>query len=83
MLRRRAQRFLGPVLPLIQRLRYGQPNPIEPWRTDPAFREVMVRVAERTLVDEARCYMLWQLLRGALRVEGDVVEVGVLSLIHI
>ncbi|MDQ7007414.1 MAG: TylF/MycF/NovP-related O-methyltransferase [Acidobacteriota bacterium] len=77
MFKRRAQRVLWRVLPLIQFVRYGRPNPIEPWDSDDAFREVMERVQDHTVVDKVRCYMLWQWLRTVLPLEGDVAEVGV------
>lgn len=50
---------------------------IEPWKTDPEFLRVMEGVAGRTLVDRVRCYILWQQVRHAAPLEGQIAEIGV------
>ncbi len=49
-----------------------------PWIADRAFRDVYESVRENTLVDELRCYELWQLVRQAAKLDaGALLEVGV------
>jgi O-methyltransferase len=48
-----------------------------PWHDDRAFREVYDAVEGSTLVDQYRCYELWEQLGQLAHVRGDVLEVGV------
>jgi O-methyltransferase len=49
-----------------------------PWITDRAFRDVYERIRKNTLVDELRCYELWQLVTQAAKLDaGALLEVGV------
>lgn len=48
-----------------------------PWNDDEDFRRVFERIRGSTLVDEYRCYELWQLTAQALKVGGDLIEIGV------
>jgi len=48
-----------------------------PWATDAEFREVYRFAHANTLVEEARCYELWDLLHGLRDIPGAAVEVGV------
>ena len=49
-----------------------------PWIADHAFREVYERIRANTLVDELRCYELWQLVTQAAKLNaGALLEVGV------
>jgi len=62
-------------------LKYGgiySQSAYSPWNGDAGFRQVLSAVRSHTLVDEYRCYELWQLCGqiGALE-QGDVLEVGV------
>jgi O-methyltransferase len=62
-------------------LKYGgiySQSAYSPWKGDAAFRQVLSTIRSHTLVDEYRCYELWQLSGqiGALD-PGDVLEVGV------
>lgn len=53
-------------------------NPIlQPWHEDEGFRKLLWQVKGRTLVDEARCFMLYQFARLAAHIPGDIAEVGV------
>lgn len=61
----------------IQRLPNGKPNPIHLWNDDGQFNEIMKHVVGYTLVDEIRCFMLYQLAKQAATLSGDVAEVGV------
>lgn len=76
-LRRRIRNALWPINPLLQRLRWGQPNPIEPWRVDEPFRALLREVEAHTAVDVVRLYMLFQFARACRHVAGDAAEVGV------
>lgn len=49
----------------------------QPKESDPAFRQLMKEVRGRTLMDERRCFMLFQFALSASRLQGDVAEVGV------
>lgn len=48
-----------------------------PWRTDIAFIEAYEKIKDYTLVDQYRCYELWQLVAEAAKVPGALLEVGV------
>jgi len=48
-----------------------------PWRSDVDFQKVMAAVRGRTMVDEYRCYELFDLGRQLRSLRGDVLEVGV------
>jgi O-methyltransferase len=49
-----------------------------PWLSDREFLNAYQAVKEFTLVDIYRCYELWDLAKQTARVEGCIVEVGVL-----
>lgn len=48
-----------------------------PWVSDQSFRETYQAIREHTLVDEYRCYELWQLVGEAAKGRGALLEVGV------
>ncbi len=48
-----------------------------PWTTDTQFLAVNEVIREHTLVDRYRCYELWSLVAQAMKVPGDLLEVGV------
>lgn len=48
-----------------------------PWHDDREFREVYDAVEGSTLVDQYKCYELWEQLGQLTHVEGDILEVGV------
>lgn len=50
---------------------------LSPWLADTKFMNVYNRVKANTLVDIFRCYELWALVRQSVRVDGDILEVGV------
>ncbi|MBZ5498758.1 MAG: TylF/MycF family methyltransferase [Acidobacteriia bacterium] len=54
-----------------------RPNPIHLWDQHAEFSEQMSKVSSYTLVDKARCFMLFQFARQASRIAGDIAEVGV------
>jgi O-methyltransferase len=75
--RHRVARLLEPLMPLFNHLRWGGHNPIRPWRDEPEFVVLFREIQERTLVDESRCFTLFQLAGQARSLPGDVVEIGV------
>ena len=48
-----------------------------PWCADPVFQETFEQIAGNTLVDQYRCYELWQLIQEVSSTEGAILEVGV------
>ena len=54
-----------------------RPNPMHLWNQDTRFDECMRLVDGHTLLDRARCYMLFQLARQVAGVPGSIAEVGV------
>jgi O-methyltransferase len=49
-----------------------------PWRADEEFRQALAEVRHNTLVDEYRCWELWNLVSQTRNLpEGDILEVGV------
>jgi O-methyltransferase len=48
-----------------------------PWLDDHRFREIFERLRPHTLVDECRCYELWDLVGQAGHLTGSLLEVGV------
>jgi O-methyltransferase len=48
-----------------------------PWLSDAEFLAAHERIRRNTLVDQYRCYELWQLARQSASVEGAILEVGV------
>lgn len=69
--------WLYPVLPIIQRIRYGRHNPIQPWSEPGDFLTEFSAIRNHTLLDRVRCHMLWQWLGHARGLPGDVAELGV------
>lgn len=75
----------GLALPLVRRqaVTSGQHTmsyPIStysPWLTDNDFQRTYRITRRHTLVDEWRCYELWQLLGEVAHVPGSILEVGV------
>lgn len=61
----------------IQPVYHGQPNPIRLWDGDKYFNNLMREVADYTVVDRVRCFMIYQLIKHANNLPGDVAEVGV------
>jgi O-methyltransferase len=51
--------------------------PDAPWLTDHKFSETYKAVRNNTLVDRARCFSHYQLVQQAMKVPGDILEVGV------
>lgn len=48
-----------------------------PWLSDAEFLAAFERIRRNTLVDQFRCYELWQLAKQSASVEGAILEVGV------
>ncbi len=48
-----------------------------PWQTDGDFSRAYEKVKDHTLVDQYRCYMLWQMALQQRHIDGDILEVGV------
>ena len=57
--------------------RVPEPNPIYLWEKDVHFNHIMQQVARHTLIDTVRCFMIYQLVRQAGNLPGDLAEVGV------
>jgi O-methyltransferase len=55
----------------------GKPLLHRPEKSDEEFLRLMREVRPRTIVDDERCFMLFQLALAASRLPGDVAEVGV------
>jgi O-methyltransferase len=51
-------------------------RPLPLWNNDSEFNEIL-KTIEYTLVDRARCYMLFQFAKQCSKLQGDVAEVGV------
>jgi O-methyltransferase len=75
----------GLALPLVRRqaVASGQHEMVypvstySPWLTDRDFQTAYRAIRDHTLVDEWRCYDLWQLLGEVAEVPGAILEVGV------
>ncbi len=50
---------------------------LSPWLNDQEFLDVYQKIKSNTLVDVYRCHELWTLARQAMKIEGDILEVGV------
>src|SRR5262245_25008795 len=48
-----------------------------PWIADGEFQHVYQIIKNNTLVNENRCYEIWQLVEQALKANGSLIEVGV------
>jgi O-methyltransferase len=48
-----------------------------PWLGDSEFQDIYRKIKADTLVDEYRCFELWQLVSYAGRIAGDILEIGV------
>lgn len=57
----------------------GDANSIlQPWYEDDRFRKMLWQIKGRTLVDEVRCYIIYQFAKRAAKLpNGDVAEIGV------
>lgn len=47
------------------------------WDNDTEFKSIFSRIASKTLVDQVRCFMLYQFSKQVVSLPGDVCEVGV------
>ncbi len=54
-----------------------KPNPIHLWDDDIFFNQIYDKIKSYTLVDKKRCFMIYQLIRQILDLNGDFAEVGV------
>jgi len=61
----------------IQRIPSGKPNPIHLWDTDEGFVSLLKQIKGRSVVGRKGCFMLYQLVRHAIGMDGDIAEVGV------
>ncbi len=81
--RRRLERMLrrgrlsGPQTQYSHELVIPLNSTYAPWHDDHEFREVYDAVEGSTLVDQYKCYELWEQLGQLTHVEGDILEVGV------
>jgi O-methyltransferase len=48
-----------------------------PWAAHRHFAADLIRIMKNTMVDMYRCYELWCVIKEALKVPGDILEVGV------
>ena len=56
---------------------YIQPVPRHLWNDDKIFLFLLSTIQPRTLLDPARCFMLYQLAKHTSALAGDVAEIGV------
>lgn len=59
---------------------YGQVLPratYSPWLNDGSFNETYQIIRHYTMVDQLRCYELWQLVEQSAKPEGALIEIGV------
>jgi O-methyltransferase len=47
-----------------------------PWNEDPDFLDTFEKIKTHTLVDKARCYELWSLVKQSKKSEGSIIEIG-------
>ena len=52
-------------------------NPIRPWTTDTEFLRLGAEIADHTLVEQSRLYMLFQLLKRTRHLPSAAAEIGV------
>jgi len=50
---------------------------LRPWKNDPVFAPLYACIRDRTLVDQRRSFLLYELLRSAVTLPGAIAEVGV------
>jgi O-methyltransferase len=55
----------------------SNPNPIHAWELESSFNDLMREIAEHTLVDKVRCFMIYQYAKQVGEIQGNVAEVGV------
>jgi O-methyltransferase len=49
-----------------------------PWNVDTEFQRIYQSIKSNTLVDEYRCYELWQLVKQSAKLDtGSIIEIGV------
>lgn len=48
-----------------------------PWLTDRPYQDMCAAMAGNTLVDNYRCYDLWQIVEQTAKLEGALIEIGV------
>ncbi|MEK9175088.1 MAG: TylF/MycF/NovP-related O-methyltransferase [Patescibacteria group bacterium] len=53
------------------------PDPIRPWDTSPDFGLLYGKIQAYTLVDQRRCFMLYQFVHYAISLDGEIAEIGV------
>lgn len=72
-----ATRLEGPATRYSHELIVPMTSTYSPWYDDAGFRKVYDAIEGYTLVDQYKCYELWEQLGQLSHVEGDVLEVGV------
>lgn len=73
----RKGRLQGPGTRYSHELIVPMTSTYAPWHDDAAFRRVYDAINGNTLVDQYKCYELWEQLGQLRHVPGDVLEVGV------
>lgn len=69
---------LAPHAPGIRHAEIFPAATYSPWLADEPFQAIYQRVRQNTLVDQYRCYELWQLVGEAAKLaQGALVEIGV------
>ncbi|HKG69988.1 MAG TPA: TylF/MycF/NovP-related O-methyltransferase [Segetibacter sp.] len=48
-----------------------------PWLTDEKFQQTYTKIKDYTLVDQYRCYELFDFVKRIENIEGDIIEIGV------
>lgn len=68
-------RIFGYQIIRISRIRVSQDRPF--WDKQNEFNVLYGQIREHTVVSKNRCFMLYQLLRYASNLDGDIAEVGI------
>lgn len=50
---------------------------LAPWLNDVEFMNIYSKIRDYTLVDMYRCYELWEIAKQSIKIDGDILEVGV------
>jgi O-methyltransferase len=52
-------------------------NPILLWKLDNEYQNIYNSIKTQTLLDELRCYIIYQVLNQIKNIDGDIAEIGV------
>jgi len=72
----RVKEFIKKIINLFN-LEVKRIRVIQPWMINTEFLTLFRTIKEKTLVDEVRCFILYQLAKNMKNLEGDAAELGV------